>query len=258
MLTGVDSVDDPWELIKDPLSLERLDLARSNPSDRERCLKRVKKAIFRSAKSGSLCLSARKLQRFQHNERIRLTFNRIVRNDLRRVFPSMYYNVLNLADSKLTEEFLCHYFSPDCEVLSYFLSQLEHCEREGAGAGAGSTVATCIQCRGPLELAHQIARSATPFSDYVFLSMKSRIIRRLEASHFSIIEVDSDFKATALLSQPSSSAALRLEERSCSYNSLHSTTANCSSRPVTVDAKVKFFLHMNSEGFIVKSVSYLI
>eukprot|EP01039_Chlorochromonas_danica_P007679 gene7679-8486_t len=175
MLTGVDSVDDPWELIKDPLSLERLDLARSNPSDRERCLKR-----------------------------------------------------------------------------------LEHCEREGAGAGAGSTVATCIQCRGPLELAHQIARSATPFSDYVFLSMKSRIIRRLEASHFSIIEVDSDFKATALLSQPSSSAALRLEERSCSYNSLHSTTANCSSRPVTVDAKVKFFLHMNSEGFIVKSVSYLI
>lgn len=257
MLTCVDST---WELktLENPFSLELLDSTRRKPSDKERCLRRVEKAIYWSTKSGSLCLSTKKLQRIQHNERIRLTFNRIVRNDLRRVFPSMYYNVLNLADSKLTEEFLCRYFSPDCEVLSYFLSQLKHCEREGAAAGGGAR-STCIQCRGPLELARQIARSAIPFSDYVFLSMNSRIIRRLEASHFSVIEVDSDFKATALPSQPSSSAALQLGERGFSYDNLHSmTTNNCSFGPVTVDAKVKFFFHMNSEGFIVKSVSYLI
>eukprot|EP00981_Chlorochromonas_danica_P013281 scaffold6042_cov247-Ochromonas_danica.AAC.26 len=130
--------------------------------------------------------SERRLKRLEHTKRCRLTFNRIPKDDLRRLFPGMFCNVMNQGNGELTHAFLSRYFTPDCEVFTEPMPQY------------GFTVP---HFKGPDQYAHYIKLGHSPLPDYVYSIIGMRIIRRFH-EEISIVEVYGNFKATQLFTAP--------------------------------------------------------
>lgn len=171
-------------------------------------------------------MSARKLRRLLHNKRVRLTFNRLVKNDLRKIFPSMYINVLNGGDFKVVEEFFCRYMKPHCEVTSHMHEQFG---------------LPTLYFDGPQAFVEDVKKTANNLPDFALVPLGSRIVRRLHEDT-SIVELYTILKGTHILFPPAE-------------KSENNDTAVIIPSILHLELKMKVSFHMNNDGCIVKVVA---
>eukprot|EP00981_Chlorochromonas_danica_P006408 scaffold1389_cov251-Ochromonas_danica.AAC.6 len=171
-------------------------------------------------------LTTKQLRRLKHRKRCQLTFTRMVKDDLRRVFPTMYCNVRNQGNLTLTKSFLRRYVRSDCEVISY---------------GYPSIGLPLSHLKGPDEFASYLDGVSTRFPDSMLFLIGSQIIRKFH-EECTVIEIFANFKATQVIY----SYAIAMRDQ-----------VNVGPSPmevVNVEAKYKISIFMNSEGAIVRVV----
>eukprot|EP00981_Chlorochromonas_danica_P000868 scaffold211_cov168-Ochromonas_danica.AAC.9 len=154
-------------------------------------------------KRNEKALSAARLRRQQHIKRIRTTFCRLVKNDVRKLFPTMYCNVINGGDMKMLDEFASRYFRPDCELISHSMPDF-------------GLPMLCYNSRS--EYLNHVEMVLADLPDFTMCPIGGQIIRQLH-ENVSIIELFADFSATRLLPPVSNSgdetAAVRRKTLVC-------------------------------------------
>eukprot|EP00981_Chlorochromonas_danica_P013328 scaffold6142_cov291-Ochromonas_danica.AAC.1 len=149
----------------------------------------------------------------------------MVKDDLRRQFPTMYCNVINAYNTSLTRSFLVRYSRPDCEVI---------------GPSIGVPLS---HLKGPHEFANYLDAASTRLPDTVLLLLGSRIIRKFY-EECAVIEMFTNLKAAQLTYPIVSSVGDQVNE--------DSKPAEVVEAEVNLKMKISFF--MNKEGLIDKIV----
>eukprot|EP00981_Chlorochromonas_danica_P006404 scaffold1389_cov251-Ochromonas_danica.AAC.2 len=168
--------------------------------------------------------TAKQLKRLEHRMRCRLTFNRMVKDDLRRVFPIMYCNVINAYNTSLTKSFLVRYSRPDCEVIAHPFPSIG---------------VSLSRLKGPHEFANYLGAIKTLLPDVVLLLLGSRVIRKFY-EECSIIEMFTNLKATRLTYPVVSSVGDQVN------------VGPSHAEVVEAEVKMEISFFMNKEGLIFK------
>lgn len=179
-------------------------------------------------KTRRTALTSKQLQRLKHRKRCQLTFSRMVKDDLRRVFPTMYCNVRNQGNLTLTKSFLRRYLRSDCEVISY---------------GYPSIGLPVSYAKGPDEFAHYLNGIANRFPDSTLFLIGSQIIRKFH-EECTVIEIFANFKATQLT-------------YSYIFTGDQVSVGPSPMEMVNVEANYKISVFMNKEGAIIKVIGVI-
>eukprot|EP00981_Chlorochromonas_danica_P006403 scaffold1389_cov251-Ochromonas_danica.AAC.1 len=170
--------------------------------------------------------TARQLKRLEHRKRCQLTFNRMVKGDLRRVFPTMYCNVRNQNNAMLMQAFLGHYLRSDCEVIAYVYP----------------TVGVSLShLKGAQEYANFVGTLHAQHPDAVLLLLGSRIVRKFH-EETSVVEIFINMKATRLTYPIVTSVGDEV------------IVGPKPAEVVDIEVKFKISFFMNKEGLIFKIV----
>lgn len=175
----------------------------------------------RGVKKNENSLSAARLRRQQHIKRIRMTFCRLVKNDLRKLFPTMYCNVINRGDMQVLDEFSSRYFRPDCELISHTMPDF-------------GFPMLCYNSRS--DYLKHVENVLADLPDFVLCPLGGQITRQLH-ENVSIIELFANFSATRLLPPVASSG---------------DETAPVRRKTTRFECKVKVSFRMSKEGNIDK------
>eukprot|EP00981_Chlorochromonas_danica_P006409 scaffold1389_cov251-Ochromonas_danica.AAC.7 len=140
------------------------------------------KQIKRKRSRTSTQPTTAQLQRLEHRKRYQLTFTRMVKDDLRRLFPIMYCNVRNQNNAMLMQAFLGHYLRSDCEVIAH---------------GYPTVGVSLSHLKGDQEYANYVNTVHTQHPDAVLLLLGSRIIRKFH-EETSVVEIFINMKAAQL------------------------------------------------------------
>lgn len=168
-------------------------------------------------------------RRLEHYKSMRMTFKRVPKNDVRKLFPSMYCNALNGGDFKLLRRLITRYMTSQCECVCQPLPQLG---------------LPFIKQEGPDEYMRFLNSVFGFLPDYAFTPLGSRIIRHLLDDGISIVEFYVNMKATRLI----------YPEAQLSDESVTSGYSATFLQPSTefVDFDIKKTFHFNKNGLVVK------
>eukprot|EP00981_Chlorochromonas_danica_P002166 scaffold428_cov168-Ochromonas_danica.AAC.31 len=222
----------PWEFDTTfiPVDLEEFslpDFISLESSDKN--LQKTKKKRKKRKKRKTNPPTEKQVQRLRHTQRCKFTFNRMVKDDLRRQFPLMFCNVTNIANTELTKSFLSRYLLPDCDVLADPLPQF----------GFPS-----LHLKGPSQFAEYMALANAPLPDFTVILLGGRVIRQFY-EEIAIVEVYTSFKAT----RPAYPKAILEGDQ----------ITDCDDKDVAdsvtmeeFEFKIMASFFMNNEGFITK------
>eukprot|EP00981_Chlorochromonas_danica_P011255 scaffold3827_cov191-Ochromonas_danica.AAC.5 len=172
-------------------------------------------------------------RRLLHYRTMQMTFKRVMKNDVRKLFPAMYCNALNKGDFKLFHKLISSNMISQCEFNFQPLPQLgltTYRTYEGSDQYAS---------RAPSFFAH--------LPDYALIPLGSRIIRKLYED-VSIVELYANAKATRLI-YPEGQQQPDCEEMTSASDALIQPMI------VSVDFYMKIAFHFNTDGYVVKTVT---
>eukprot|EP00981_Chlorochromonas_danica_P008131 scaffold2028_cov181-Ochromonas_danica.AAC.9 len=160
-------------------------------------------------------VTSKQLRRLQLNHRIRLTFQRLAKDDLRRHLPTMYCNVINGGDADLLQDFFCQFMTVDGESDLTALHLLLPTPTATITTATAATTATTPRCEpimpmmtvsmlrqnsccGPIATARQIHTVLSSLPDHSFELSNSRIVRIVHED-VSVVELYGRMNGTRLI-----------------------------------------------------------
>eukprot|EP00981_Chlorochromonas_danica_P008346 scaffold2135_cov154-Ochromonas_danica.AAC.7 len=175
-------------------------------------------------------------RRLEHYKSMQMIFKRVLKNDVRKLFPTMYCNAANRDDLKLFERFVSRFMTPKCKFISHPLPQLDrpYCSYEG-----------------PEQHVLHVQSLVAFLPDHALIPLGSRIIRQLLDEDISIVELYANAKATKLV---------YYDDQLLSDESIVSSDEECSFIPiqpskVMVDIDIVISFYFNKDGFVVKTMA---
>eukprot|EP00981_Chlorochromonas_danica_P001740 scaffold376_cov164-Ochromonas_danica.AAC.2 len=174
-------------------------------------------------------------RRLEHYKSMQMIFKRVLKNDVRKLFPTMYCNALNRDDFKLLERFVSRFMTPKCKFISYSFPQLDRPYR---------------RYEGPEQHALSIQSLVAFLPDYALIPLGSRIIRQLLDENISIVELYGNMKATKLVYYDDQlfDESIVSSDEECSFIPIQPSK-------VMVDIDVVISFYFNKDGFVVKTMS---
>lgn len=177
-------------------------------------------------------------RRLEHYKSLQVTFKRVMKKDVRKIFPLMFCNTLNGNDFKSFERLVSRFMTPKCKIIAYPLPQLDRPYR---------------RYEGPEQLALNVQSMVAFLPDYVLIPRGSRIIRQLLDKDISIVELYVNMKATKLV---------YYDNTTDNNESLISSNKECPSifiqpSKVLIDFDIMITFCFNKDGFVVKNISSL-
>lgn len=160
----------------------------------------------------------------QHMKHFRSNFTQMVKDDLRKVFSTMFCNVVNQNNYAHMQAFLNRYLSSNCDVISY---------------GCPAIDVSLNYMKGPNEFADWMNAVSAPHPDFSLLLLGSQILRMFHED-MHVVEMFAMLKATRVIYPSATSVGGKVHH---------------GPRPlqvVDVEAKIKMSFFMNSDGAIVK------
>eukprot|EP00981_Chlorochromonas_danica_P011258 scaffold3827_cov191-Ochromonas_danica.AAC.8 len=187
-----------------------------------------------SGLSNNVNVSGRKVRRrLEHYKSMRMTFKRVPKNDVRKLFPSMYCNALNGGDFSLIRRLITRFMTSQCEFVCQPLPQLG---------------LPLMRFEGPDQYMSFLHSVFGFLPDYAFTPLGSRIIRHLLDEDISIVEFYVNMKATRLIYPEAQSSDESIASSCCSATLVQPSTE-------FVDFDVKKTFHFNQHGFVVKAIT---
>eukprot|EP00981_Chlorochromonas_danica_P013313 scaffold6125_cov262-Ochromonas_danica.AAC.5 len=174
-------------------------------------------------------------RRLEHYKSMQMTFKRVVKNDVRKLFPTMYCNVLNGDDFKLFERFVCRFMVPKCKFVAHPFPQLDSPYR---------------RYEGPEKHALSIQSLAASLPDHALVPLGSRIIRQLLDENISIVELYVKVKATKLVYYDG-----QVPDESIFSSNKESSFIPIQPSEALIDFNILASFYFNKDGFVVKTVS---
>eukprot|EP00981_Chlorochromonas_danica_P011257 scaffold3827_cov191-Ochromonas_danica.AAC.7 len=172
-------------------------------------------------------------RRLDYYRSFRKTFKHLMKNDVRKLFPTMYCNALNGGDFKLFSRFVSRCMASQCEYIFEPLPQI------------GSPF---MKYEGSDEYANRAPSFFAHLPDHALIPVGSRIIRKLLEDDISVVELYANAKATRFI-YPEGQQLPDCEGTTSTPGALVQPTI------VSVDFYMKISFHFNRDGYVVKTIT---